>query len=60
VANEGKFSVGAPTVTNATIKADVVEHFRGEKKIAFKMNVARAIIARWAIGRNSHASKSLN
>jgi large subunit ribosomal protein L21 len=37
VANEGKFSVGAPTVANATIKADVVEHFRGEKKIAFKM-----------------------
>jgi len=34
VANEGKFSVGAPTVANVTIKADVVEHFRGEKKIA--------------------------
>jgi large subunit ribosomal protein L21 len=37
VANEGKFSVGAPTVANATNKAEVVEHFRGEKKIAFKM-----------------------
>ena len=37
VSNEGKFSVGAPTVANALIKADVVEHFRGEKKIAFKM-----------------------
>jgi len=37
VANDGKFSIGAPTVANMTIKADVVEHFRGEKKIAFKM-----------------------
>jgi large subunit ribosomal protein L21 len=37
VANEGKFLIGAPTVANAIIKADVVEHFRGEKKIAFKM-----------------------
>jgi len=37
VANEGKFSVGAPTVPKASITADVVEHFRGEKKIAFKM-----------------------
>ena len=35
--NEGKLSVGAPTVANATIVADVVEHIRGEKKIAFKM-----------------------
>jgi len=37
VANDGKFSIGAPTIANMTIKADVVEHFRGEKKIAFKM-----------------------
>jgi len=37
VANEGKFSVGAPTVSNAKVTADVVEHFRGEKKVAFKM-----------------------
>jgi len=37
VANEGKVSVGAPTVARASITADVVEHFRGEKKIAFKM-----------------------
>jgi len=37
VANEGKFAVGAPTVAKASIKADVVEHFRGEKKVAFKM-----------------------
>jgi len=37
VADDGKFSVGAPTVANATVSADVVEHFRGEKKIAFKM-----------------------
>ncbi|HTL57406.1 MAG TPA: 50S ribosomal protein L21 [Candidatus Limnocylindrales bacterium] len=37
VSNEGKVSVGAPTVANATVVADVVEHIRGEKKIAFKM-----------------------
>lgn len=37
VNNEGKVSVGAPTVSNATVVADVVEHIRGEKKIAFKM-----------------------
>ena len=35
--NEGKFSVGAPTVAKASIVADVVEHIRGEKKVAFKM-----------------------
>ncbi|HEV2394732.1 MAG TPA: 50S ribosomal protein L21 [Verrucomicrobiae bacterium] len=35
--NEGKLSVGAPTIANATVVADVVEHIRGEKKIAFKM-----------------------
>jgi large subunit ribosomal protein L21 len=29
--------VGAPTVAKASIVADVVEHFRGEKKVAFKM-----------------------
>jgi large subunit ribosomal protein L21 len=37
IANEGKFSIGAPTVAKATVTADVVEHFRGEKKVAFKM-----------------------
>jgi large subunit ribosomal protein L21 len=37
VANEGKVSIGAPVVANATISADIVEHFRGEKKVAFKM-----------------------
>src|SRR5437868_3822789 len=35
--NDGKISVGAPTVPNATVVANVVEHIRGEKKIAFKM-----------------------
>ena len=34
---DGKLSVGAPTVANAVVNADVVEHKRGEKKIAFKM-----------------------
>jgi large subunit ribosomal protein L21 len=37
VSNDGKISVGAPTVGSATIVADVVEHIRGDKKIAFKM-----------------------
>jgi len=37
VNNDGKLSVGAPTVANASVVADVVEHIRGEKKIAFKM-----------------------
>jgi len=36
VNNDGKVSVGSPTVSNATVLADVVEHIRGEKKIAFK------------------------
>ena len=37
IANEGKFTVGNPTVAQATIAVDIIEHFRGEKKIAFKM-----------------------
>jgi len=37
VSNDAKVSVGAPTVANAAVIADVVEHIRGEKKIAFKM-----------------------
>ena len=35
--HDGKVTVGAPTVPSASIVADVVEHIRGEKKIAFKM-----------------------
>ena len=34
---DGKVTVGAPTVTGATVVADVVEHIRGEKKLTFKM-----------------------
>jgi len=37
VNNDGKVAVGSPTVANASVVADVVEHVRGEKKIAFKM-----------------------
>ena len=37
VANDGKVSVGLPTVANASVVADVTEHLRGDKKIAFKM-----------------------
>ena len=37
VNNDGKVTVGSPTVASATIEADVVEHIRGEKKVAYKM-----------------------
>ena len=37
IANEGRFTVGNPTIAQATIAVDIIEHFRGEKKIAFKM-----------------------
>jgi large subunit ribosomal protein L21 len=37
VNDDGKLSVGSPTVASATVVADVVAHIRGEKKIAFKM-----------------------
>ena len=37
VNNDGKITVGAPTVKSATVVADVVEHIRGEKKLTFKM-----------------------
>ena len=34
--NNGSISVGAPTVTGASIKATIVEHLKGEKVIVFK------------------------
>ena len=37
VNNDGKVTVGSPTVAAASVVADVVGHIRGEKKIAFKM-----------------------
>ena len=37
VANDGKVSVGTPTLASARVVADVTQHVRGEKKIAFKM-----------------------
>lgn len=37
VNNEGKVTVGTPTVPQAAVLADVVEHIRGPKKVAFKM-----------------------
>jgi large subunit ribosomal protein L21 len=37
VNNDGKLSVGAPTVSGATVTADVVAHIRGEHKLTFKM-----------------------
>ena len=35
--NDGKITVGSPTVASARVVADVVEHIRGEKKLTFKM-----------------------
>jgi large subunit ribosomal protein L21 len=37
VANDGKVTLGTPTLVGARVTADVTEHLRGEKKIAFKM-----------------------
>jgi large subunit ribosomal protein L21 len=37
VSSEGKLTHGAPNVAKATVEADVVEHIRGEKVVAFKM-----------------------
>ena len=37
VNNEGKITVGSPTVASATVVADVIEHIRGEKRLTFKM-----------------------
>ncbi|HEV8542488.1 MAG TPA: 50S ribosomal protein L21, partial [Verrucomicrobiae bacterium] len=37
VSGDGNVSVGTPLVQNATVLADVVEHKRGPKLIAFKM-----------------------
>jgi large subunit ribosomal protein L21 len=37
VNQDGQVKVGTPTVPNATVVADVVEHKRGEHKLTFKM-----------------------
>jgi large subunit ribosomal protein L21 len=37
VNQDGKITVGSPTVGNASVVADVLEHIRGEKKLTFKM-----------------------
>lgn len=37
VNQDGQVTVGTPTVANATVAAEVIEHKRGEKKVAFKM-----------------------
>ena len=37
VNNDGKLTVGSPTVASARVEADVVKHIRGVKTIAFKM-----------------------
>lgn len=37
VNKDGQVSVGSPTIASATVVGEVVNHIRGEKKIAFKM-----------------------
>ena len=37
VSQDGKVTIGTPTVPQATVEADVVEHIRGAKLVAFKM-----------------------
>jgi large subunit ribosomal protein L21 len=37
VNKEGQVTVGTPTVSNASVVADVVKHIRGEKVTIFKM-----------------------
>jgi len=37
VNHEGKVVVGSPTVSGASVVADVVEHKRGHKQLTFKM-----------------------
>jgi large subunit ribosomal protein L21 len=37
VNNDGKVAVGTPTVPQAAVVADVVEHIRGPKLIAWKL-----------------------
>jgi large subunit ribosomal protein L21 len=37
VNNDGQVAVGAPVVPGARVVADVVEHKRGDKVVAFKM-----------------------
>ena len=44
VNNDGKVSVGAPTVAGATVAADVIEHIRGEKKLTFKMKRRKNVL----------------
>jgi len=36
-ASEGKVSIGNPTVVAASVLADITDHFRAKKKVAFKM-----------------------
>ncbi|MGD1085061.1 MAG: 50S ribosomal protein L21 [Verrucomicrobiota bacterium] len=37
VSNEGRLTLGAPHIARATVVADVVDHIRGVKTVAFKM-----------------------
>lgn len=37
VNNDGKVTVGAPTVTGVTVTAEVVKHIRGDKTLVYKM-----------------------
>lgn len=36
VDNDGKITVGTPTLANATVKAKVLQHVKGDKVLVFK------------------------
>ena len=38
IENEGKISVGNPTVDGAKVAATIIEHLKGDKVIIFKKN----------------------
>ena len=42
VNNDGQVQVGAPTLSSASVEADVVEHLRGPKVLSYKMKRRKA------------------
>ena len=52
VNRDGKVAVGSPTVSGASVVADVVGHKRGEKKLTLRCGAAKVITKASAIGRN--------
>ena len=55
VSSEGKLTVGRPTLSGAKVVADVIEHMRGPKKLAFKLKRRKGY--RKAIGHRQEMSR---